>query len=372
MQPTFSTNALRSLGQWLDHYMLQNGQAYTNQTTQLYYQYDPRLGTGFASFVAPFRSMVFDSGVSGAVIFGQASGYLYPSGSISNNTGTGIYSSVNFPQISIGTGSLTSLTINFETGAYISNPTGYVMISENNVFIPDNIAQTGVVRISGQSTNDYSDIVFITDANTTIVISGQQAVKTDFINGRLIVPANYIPSSSMLSGTYAFRDFNIYFANQISDRAIFTNRYYINSRFNRVQNPPPALYDMVAPCMFLSMRTMGSEPFKLGDNVYNTEIDFRIVVVSDTLYKLENALSLICDAKHLTFPLLSPSDWPLNFYNTYKTSYNYDILKAQYTSVTPLMITDVSTFKLSDNVKANQSLFFGGADITVEYSRHRE
>ena len=368
MQPTFSTNATRSLGQWLDNYILQKGQAYTNQTTQLYYQYDSRLGTGYASFVAPFRSMVYDSGVSGAAIFNGVSGYFYPSGSVQTNTGTGIYYSITFPQITAGTGAGIPVTINFNSGSYISNPTGYAMINQNQIYLPDNIAQTGVIRISGQFSNSYNDIIFTTDGNLASVLNSQQGAKTDFINGRMIIPSQFVASSAALSGTYAFRDFNIYFANQLSEKAIFTNKYYLNSRFNRMQNPTPALYDMVAPCIFISSKSMDNDQLSFG-NKYNTTVEFSVIAVAETLYQLENVLSLICDAKNLTFPLLSPADSPLNFYNNYKTSYNYDVLKAQYAGNTPLMIMEVSTYKLTDSVKANQSLFFGGADITVEYPR---
>lgn len=46
--PSFGTVTLLSFYEWLDNWLLQRGQAYTNNTSRFYYQPDPTL-TGYVA-----------------------------------------------------------------------------------------------------------------------------------------------------------------------------------------------------------------------------------------------------------------------------------------------------------------------------------
>lgn len=78
MRTTFSTTALISTHLWLDNYITQNGQAFFNNTSRLYYQPDPSLPTGYVAYASSFRSWVCDSGVSGAFLPTSISGTTGP------------------------------------------------------------------------------------------------------------------------------------------------------------------------------------------------------------------------------------------------------------------------------------------------------
>jgi hypothetical protein len=143
-------------------------------------------------------------------------------------------------------------------------------------------------------------VVLSSVSGQAIATRGTNGAMVDFVNGRFIVPAGNIPTSAIVSGTYAVKDFSIYFANQSQEEAIFTNKYYVNSRFNRPSQPSPP-YAMTAPCIFVSSKDIENKDWAI-DDVYSTAMNIRLIVLADNLSQVEDVSSLLCDAKHLTFP----------------------------------------------------------------------
>lgn len=280
----FSTTTLLSTAQWLDNYLLQKGQMYTNTTTRLYYQADPSM-PGYSCYAAPFRSMVWDSGVSGATVIGSISGY--PSG-----------------------------------------PNG-----------------------------SYAEIS-----------RGQSGMMVDFVNGRVIFPSSSIGSSAIISGSYSFKDFNIYFANQGANRMVFSDKYYLNSRFgNPVTGVPPA-NTMVTPCIFISAPRITKPVIGLG-GYYKSQVTIELNVLAETQGQLENALSLLACSRDLTFPQLPASSWPLGPLGDFKSGYSYPNVRSEYAGGPFYWITAATASKISDSVQADQSLFMGQVSLTVEAPR---
>lgn len=278
MQTTFSTITLLSFYQWLDNKILQDGQAYTNTTSRFYYKPDERLGANFVAYHAPFKSFVWDSGVSGASIITSISG--------------------NFGSLS----------------------------------------------------------------------RGQSGMMVDYENGRVIMPASF-GTDKIISGSYAFKDFNVYFANQSQEVMVFTNKYYLNSRFNRQVTQTPPAYDMVSPAIFISNTYSENKNFALG-GLYNTSSTITLTVMAENLNQLEGVLSIMTDSKDENFPQLNKNTWPLNFYGDFKSGYNYETILNQYGDPSNLyMISDVKATKVNDNVKINESMFIGLVDLTVEKIR---
>jgi len=274
----FSTTTLLSFHQWLDNWLLQRGQAYTNTSSRLYYQPDSRLPSNLVSYAAPFKSFVHDSGVGGAHILNAVSG-------------------------SIGT-----------------------------------------------------------------IGRGQSGMMVDFVNGRVLLDSS-VGQAATISGSYAFKDFNLYFANQSQERMVFTNKYYLNSRFARPIAPPPPPYDMVTPCIFISNVTEENEPGAFGGS-YITKNKIYLNILTDNQAQMEGAMSVIMDSEQSSFPQLSPAQWPLNSYGDYKSGYNYEQIKEQYCLPGNLYtISDVRTLTFPDKVRTDQSLFIGLAHLTVERNR---
>jgi hypothetical protein len=276
---SFATTTLLSYYQWLDNWLLQNNAAYTNVTTQLYYQPDSRLSNTKVAYAAPFKSMVWDAGVTGAQILSSVSG-------------------------SIG----------------------------------------------------------------TVSRGGPESMTVDFENGRVIMNASVGPSA-IVSGSYAFKDFNLYFANQSQEDIVFTNKYQLNSRFARPASVPPTPHAMTTPCIFISNNFNENKNFAFG-GLYNTSMTIGLTVLAETLAQLESVMSVILDSKQQSFPALSAL-WPLQFNGDYKgAGYNYETIKVQYGQPSNLYtIHDVRASKVGDGVKINQSVFVGLIDVTVQKVR---
>jgi hypothetical protein len=76
MIDTHALATLRSFTLWFENQLTQKGQAYFNTSSRFYYQADPRLDPAYVAYAAPFKSFVWDSGVSGAQVMTTISGTL--------------------------------------------------------------------------------------------------------------------------------------------------------------------------------------------------------------------------------------------------------------------------------------------------------
>lgn len=68
MKPQYQHNVTTSFALWLDHYLLDKGEAYTNQTGQFYYYLDSRLPSNLKAFGSKYRQWVYDSSITGATV----------------------------------------------------------------------------------------------------------------------------------------------------------------------------------------------------------------------------------------------------------------------------------------------------------------
>lgn len=283
MNPTFAEITLLSAYVWVDYTILQNGQAYTNYTSNFVYMPDARLGTGFVTYQAPVKSFVWDSGVSGANIFNGVSGYI--------------------------------------------------------------------------------------NGNPFTLLRGQSGLMTDFVNGRIILPvASGFNSSMIISGSYAFKDFNVYFANQTQEQIVFTNKFYLNSRFALTGIPPA--YDLVTPAIFVTNANEKNDPWTFG-GTYNTVFTISLNVLAENLHQLEGALSIMADQKNGYLAQMGTGFYPLNFYGDYKSGYNYQYMLSQYgTPANLYFISNIKTTKVSDYAKIDEAIWLGIVDITLERVRN--
>lgn len=354
----------------MDNYLLQSAQAYTNYNSQMFYQPDPTLGTGYIAFAAPFKSFVWDSGVNGAVVFGVMSGGFLDPSIPTVSSGNQPYTSAIFPQIQASGNSGAALEIAFGDSSYFSIVSGTGIITGQSVFFPNNENQTVALRVSGSGSSSYQDISFDVGAVPATIYRGQDGVKVDFVNGRIVVPSNLIRPSDAVSGTYSFKEFNIYFANQAADRAVFTNKFYLNSRFARPITGIPPAYDMVTPCIFLSNVGEENNDWSIGGK-YDTTFKIKASIMAENMGQLEGAMSYFRDSVNSVFPQLETNAWPLNSFGDLKSGYNYQTILSQYsTPANQFMVTDVRAKKVSDSAKANESLFLGEVTFTVSKPRY--
>ncbi len=197
---------------------------------------------------------------------------------------------------------------------------------------------------------------------------GQSGMTIDYNNGRVLFPTSF-GTGKIVSGSYAFKEINVYKANDTQEKIIFTNKYYLNSRFGRPATGLPPPNSFVTPAIFISTEQTENEQWAFG-GLYNTKTNIALTILAETSSQLENCISLLSDAKDAYLPQLGNNTWPLNALGGLKSGYNYNVLKSQYGDPYNLYaITDIQTSKVSDSTKIDESIFVGLADLTVEKVR---
>lgn len=191
----------------------------------------------------------------------------------------------------------------------------------------------------------------------------------DFVNGRALI-SGAAPSSSV-SGSFAVKDFNIYFTNDDEEDLIVDKKYEPNSRVSSGEESYIQPYDNVVPAIFLSSQSINNAPFAFGGED-TTKIQMKAVVMAENSYQLDGALSIFADSLNEVFPTIPFSGNPTTEYGDIKNgSYSYDSLKNQYDDEALFFIEDVVTSKLSDKARKAlaRDLFIGFIDFEIHQQR---
>ena len=192
----------------------------------------------------------------------------------------------------------------------------------------------------------------------------------DFINGRALISG--AASSAPVSGSFAVKDFNIYFTNDGEEDLIVDKKYTPNSRIFSVDESYIQPYDNVVPAIFLSSQSINNAPFSFGGED-TTKIQMKAVVMAENSYQLDGALSIFADSLNEVFPTIPFSSNPTTEYGDVKNgSYSYDSLKNQYDDEPLFFIEDVVTSKLSDKARKSlaNDLFIGFIDFEIHQQRY--
>lgn len=142
MKPQYQHNITTSFALWLDHHLLDKGEAYTNKTGKLYYYSDPRVSSTYKVFGSPHKQWVFDSSITGATI---PSG-VYVSGVFKNRNNGVILDFINGRALVSGTTTGVNVTGSYSVkdfNIYLSNENEEDLILENNIEANSKFPQTG-------------------------------------------------------------------------------------------------------------------------------------------------------------------------------------------------------------------------------------
>lgn len=142
MKPQYQHNITTSFALWLDHHLLDKGEAYTNKTGKLYYYSDPRVSSTYKVFGSPHKQWVFDSSITGATI---PSG-VYVSGVFKNRNNGVVLDFINGRALVSGTTTGVNVTGSYSVkdfNIYLSNENEEDLILENNIEANSKFPQTG-------------------------------------------------------------------------------------------------------------------------------------------------------------------------------------------------------------------------------------
>ena len=204
------------------------------------------------------------------------------------------------------------------------------------------------------------------------VISGRSAgVKLDFENGRALL--NHSSTSLNVTGSFAVKDFNVYYTNDTEDDLIVEEKYTVNSRLPGASQGAIDPYDQVVPAIFLSNETMSNKGFALGV-MEETTVPANAVGLAADSYQLDGVLSIFADSHNETFNQIPMSGHPMNEYADLKDgTYSYTDLAATHSANRPFYIENVTTSKLADKARKSlaNDLFVGFVDFDIQVHRLR-
>ena len=195
----------------------------------------------------------------------------------------------------------------------------------------------------------------------------------DYDNGRIVETGSNYTSDSVITGTFAVKDFNIYFTNETEDDLIVEQKFTVNSRVpNNISSGIPP-YDQVVPAIFLSTATVENQGLAFGGEE-ETTVRANAVILAEDTYQLDGVLSIFADSHNEIFHPIPMTGHPINEYGDLKKgSYNYTTLKNQYNNTNPFIVDRVNTSKLTDKARKSlaNDLYVGFIDFDIKIHRFR-
>lgn len=211
--------------------------------------------------------------------------------------------------------------------------------------------------------------------NGSFITSGQ----SNFIGYNYEKGAAYfsspVSSSAQISGNYAVKDFNVVLTNQPEEKIIFEKEIKLRPRFNQSVTGL-ANDELTYPVIFVKNEGRINEPFALGGQETSV-FDFSLYVFSDSRFKLDGCISLLCDTARSLMPLMEPYEMPYNSIGNFNSGiqFNYETVIANKSPSTALYITQVTQSRFSQQLyrnlrQVNSEAFFEIIDFKLEKQRY--
>jgi hypothetical protein len=163
-------------------------------------------------------------------------------------------------------------------------------------------------------------------------------------NGQVYFTTNQ--GSSLVSGNYAVKDFNVYLTNDPEQKLLFETKPQVNPKFPQ-QLSGLAPDTQTYPAIFLKNMGGVNEPFAFG-GLDNTITRARLVVLADSSFKLDATCGILKDLRMKTVSIIE--DLPFDAMGSYTGISTLDIGNYNYTALAtgngPL-VTDVRVSKMT-------------------------
>lgn len=321
---------------WFDNYLLNKGQAYTNENEFFYPSIDDSL-PGFAIYASPYKQIVYDSSVIGANIM------------------SGVYP--------------------INSNVFLERGQSGIKIDYSNGRVFADTAITG--ELYDYVTGNYgSSPTYIYSSGGSYLYSGGKLIETSqvpdgyyyFANvGDLDVGSYSIPG---FSGAFARKEFNIYPTDEDNFGFILEQVKDGNKDLQyAATGVDPYIY--AAPCCVVSLSNSENTPFSFGGQD-TTQTTARVMVISKNRWQQDGILGLFRDAQNRVFPLIPSSGIPLDFYGDLKYGYyNYSDLSREFCSSSNIVSIDsVYSSKISEKATKGSSLFLSFIEFELKKNRY--
>lgn len=135
-----------------------------------------------------------------------------------------------------------------------------------------------------------------------------------------------LPANSVISGNFSIKDFNVLLTNKPEEKVLFETQY--TPRQKTAISPTGLLDNETSyPVIFIKNLGYENQPFAFG-GIKTTKINYTSIIFSDDKFKLDSAISIMCDAYQRYVPILDVSEMPFDIYGRLKSGvYNYKALK---------------------------------------------
>jgi len=153
------------------------------------------------------------------------------------------------------------------------------------------------------------------------LLTRDSGVILNFNKGQVLLPSNVKPN--LVTTQYSKKDFNLYYTDEREETLLFENAHALQSKFRNITGGLNG-DDQPFPCIFIKNTAYQNVPYALGGQE-QTKTTVRCIILSDNMYLLDGAISVMTDSVRKVFPVVEPSKLPYNYYGDFKsgTSYEY-------------------------------------------------
>ena len=190
--------------------------------------------------------------------------------------------------------------------------------------------------------------------NGNYLARGVSGLNIDFNKGRAILNSGI--NSTNITANYSFKEYNIYYTDEREEKLLFEKAYNITPKVTQITGGLGYL-DTPYPCIFIKHRMGENVPFAFGGED-STQTMIRCIVLASNSFSLDGLISILSDSARKVFPVLSPNDFPFNYFGDFKSgsSFNYINLCKNQPQSSLVYIDRVTVSKLDeiDNAKINK------------------
>lgn len=183
-------------------------------------------------------------------------------------------------------------------------------------------------------------------------IGRESGVIINYNRGQVLVPKNFPLQPRNVTSQYTKKDFNIYYTTERDENILFENAYTLAPKFPLVTGGLNN-GDQPIPCVFLKNTYYENKPYALGGQD-KTMTTIRCVILADTIYLIDAAISVMTDSARKVFPIVSPDLLPYNYYGDFKSGDYYNYSQIAQTQNTNLAYIDRVTVTRFDEIKNNE------------------